>query len=191
MSLPRARVDLARCGPWSAVITRAPGGRPTAAPALKRAHRPKETFSVVTTLAGARYRLKMKMRFRFFVGDNAHRRRVCDTRMNLILDIPFLGHALSCYHVCTPRVASLPAATFVHHTATLPRCHAATLPRCHAATLPRCRAAALPRCHAATFERRRCRIGRRRTTPPVAMRAGDLTIVGCISTLFITPSIMN
>ena len=54
MSLPRARVDLARCGPWSAVITRAPGGRPMAAPALKRAHRPKETFSVVTTLAGAR-----------------------------------------------------------------------------------------------------------------------------------------
>ena len=53
MSLPRARVDLARCGPWSAVITRAPGGRPMAAPALKRAHRPKDTFSVVTTLAGA------------------------------------------------------------------------------------------------------------------------------------------
>ena len=53
MSLPRARVDLARCGPWSAVIARAPGGRPMAAPALKRAHRPKGTCSVVATLAGA------------------------------------------------------------------------------------------------------------------------------------------
>ena len=40
-------------GAWSAVITRAPGVRPMAAPALKRAHRPEGTFSVVTTLAGA------------------------------------------------------------------------------------------------------------------------------------------
>ena len=53
MSLPRPRTELARRGAWAAVTTRAPGVRPMAAPALKRAHRPKEIFSVVTTLAGA------------------------------------------------------------------------------------------------------------------------------------------